>query len=255
VTKAQEKPTTEWENTTKRFVCFLDILGFKDMVMRKSHSEIYEMLSRFSKAKNKLQNLTKSNLQVYYDTDNYIVTFSDSIVIFSKSDRFEDLEYLLFSTSWLFNQALKNNIQLKGGLAHGEVSLNKDDQIYFGQAIIDAYNIEEDVNYLGVVAHNSIDEYLSNQNLIDSDLFQAYLFESKTPLKSGHITHHNLNWFLDFSSISNKNPQDEKIKEIDAMLMGFKKQSSGTTRRYSENTLDFFHNNLVNKKIIIEAPI
>jgi len=47
----EEKTTNKkpWNLTDKRFVCFLDIMGFKDLVMRNSHDEIYKMLNELSK--------------------------------------------------------------------------------------------------------------------------------------------------------------------------------------------------------------
>ena len=37
---AKKEKRTNWIPTDKRFVAFFDILGFKDLVMRTSHSEI-----------------------------------------------------------------------------------------------------------------------------------------------------------------------------------------------------------------------
>ena len=39
---------TKWIPTDKRFVAFLDLLGFKDKVMRSTHEEIYEELHKIS---------------------------------------------------------------------------------------------------------------------------------------------------------------------------------------------------------------
>lgn len=45
-----------WSPTSKRFVCFLDIMGFKDLVMRNSHKEIYDLLTKLSKHRDTLEN-------------------------------------------------------------------------------------------------------------------------------------------------------------------------------------------------------
>ncbi len=36
--------TDKWIATGRRYVCFIDIMGFKDMVATKVHSEIYKMM-------------------------------------------------------------------------------------------------------------------------------------------------------------------------------------------------------------------
>tara|TARA_R110002033_G_scaffold37974_1_gene77168 strand:+ start:18106 stop:18738 length:633 start_codon:yes stop_codon:yes gene_type:complete len=191
--KKNEK--TNWKPTDDRFVAFLDILGFKDLVMRKSHEEIYKSLNEISKSK-KLIEKAALELDIVGDAEVYVVSFSDSIVIFSKNDSLENFRYFLLATRWLFTGAFNKQIPIKGAMAHGEISLNKTEQIYFGQPIIDAYLMEEDVNYMGVVAHNSIDEYFANiKNQEDKNRFEKMLIEEKTPLKCGLLTHTNLNWF------------------------------------------------------------
>ena len=35
---------TPWEVTTERYVAFIDIMGFKNMVERSTHEQIYKMM-------------------------------------------------------------------------------------------------------------------------------------------------------------------------------------------------------------------
>lgn len=251
MTENKKKETTKksnWKTTDKRFVGFIDLLGFKDKVMRKNHSEIYDELSKIAKAKKAIEQVSEKidDTNYFNDSDIYIVSFSDSIVMFSKNDSYKNFEYFLVMLRYLFSDAIGQGIALKGGIAHGEISLNKSEQIYFGQSIIDAYFIEEDVNYLGVTCHNSIDTYLqSNANEVDKSLIMnGLLFEALTPLKCGKITHTNLDWFLMLAT--NKNlAKEELIKEIKTSLKNFNHTVSGSARRYVDNTLELF-NNLVN---------
>ncbi len=220
---------SKWKDTDNRFVAFIDILGFKDLVMRSSHKEIFEKLKNISEIKKGLENFNKNQKKIG-DAEIHIVSFSDSIVIFSKSDDFNNLGYFLVATSWLFAKAIEKRVPLKGGIAYGEISLDRKKQIYFGQPIIDAYEMEENVDYMGVVAHNSIDSYISEikdkqqKQKIDG----VMLFEEETPLKKGNKTNHNnLNWFRILEASG-------KITDI---INSFKKNCSGGPRRYIENTL------------------
>ena len=212
---------TNWKPTDNRFVAFLDILGFKDLVMRKSHEEIYQTLKLISESKGLVEEAA-NKLDIVGDAEVYVVSFSDSIVIFSKNDNIENFKYFLLATRWLFTGAFEKQIPIKGAIAHGEISLNKTEQIYFGQPIIDAYLIEEDVNYMGVVAHNSIDEYISKiNNKKDLNYINDILFEEKTPLKCGLLTHMNLNWF---KIIKDEDKEDIDILHIKAKINLFKRQ-------------------------------
>jgi hypothetical protein len=247
---------TNWKTTDKRFVAFIDILGFKDLVSKNNHAEIYEQLSKISKTKKFLENIAENGkiLEKYKDAEIYIVSFSDSIVIFSKNDDINNFYFFLLAVRWLFAKTIEAKIPIKGGLAHGEVSLNKSEQIYFGQAIIDAFMMEEDVNYIGVVAHNTIDNYI-NINKIElqktRDKLSEVLFEDKTPLKCGNINHLNLNWFMK-AVISKEELTDiEKTKRINELITNFKYNTSGSPRKYIDNTIDFFNKNFENGNILL----
>ncbi|WP_291048101.1 MULTISPECIES: hypothetical protein, partial [unclassified Empedobacter] len=95
---------TNWKTTDFRFVAFLDILGFKDSIMRNTHDEIYSRLTSINKFKKSIE---KTNYSThldgcYSDTEVYIVNFSDSIVIFSKNDDKYNFEYFLIMVRYLF---------------------------------------------------------------------------------------------------------------------------------------------------------
>lgn len=222
-----KKKSTNWLPTDKRFVAFIDILGFKDLVMRSTHSKIYDLLSEISKLRGQIDNWKDTNDGRYSNSELYTVSFSDSIVVFSKSDSIEDFDLFIYSVHWLFAQAIEKSIPLKGSLAYGEISLNKSSQIYFGQPIIDAYLLEEEVNYFGIVAHNSIEKFYFDKK--EESKMQNVLTEFKTPLKCGQISHLNLLWFV-------KYPENKEFL-ID-LVKSFQFNVSGSPRRYIDNTLN-----------------
>lgn len=236
----EEEKSEEWLTTTNRFVAFFDILGFKDLVARKSHEEIHELLTKISDIQ---EILTKK----IYKTDGNIsiANFSDSIIIFSKDDSTATFFFdFLFTISYLFAKAIEYTIPLKGAIALGQISVDKKKQLYFGQPIIDAYLLEEELNYLGIIAHNSIDNYINSDEqrkaLFNIDL--STLFETSTPLKSGKISHINVNWFSMIGILETKD-----LKSIDFNLAlnkikNLKCNISGPPRKYIDNTLDVLEN-------------
>lgn len=228
-----------WIPTNKRFICFLDIMGFKDMVMRESHAEIYELLVQLSNHRSSLEN---PNLPTKYDSDSLkTVSFSDSIIIFTKDDSIECLELLSVSSSWLFAKAMESGIPLKGAISLGEMSTNITKQIFFGQPLIDAYLLEEDVAFYGIVIHNTVEKFLNNSK---SSLFEKIYFDCLIPLKSGKINHLILDWF----SALEDEKENIDIKEVLLKIMRKQREkTSGGPRKYIDNTIDVI-NQVFNQK-------
>jgi hypothetical protein len=249
-----KKKKTNWKTTDNRFVAFLDLLGFKDKVMRNSHDDIYSELNKISSLKKSIESSVTKDIitKNFEDVDIYIVSFSDSIVLFSKNDSIDNFKFFTFALRSIFASTIRNKIALKGGISHGTISLNKSEQIYFGQPIIDAYLIEEDVNYFGVVCHNSIDKYLKeNENLDVEILSNGYKFVN-TPLKCGTINHYNLDWYYT-ALLENERDlkDDEKVNVIINILKSFYVTVSGSPRRYVENSISIVEKMYSNNQITL----
>ncbi|MDR2457996.1 MAG: hypothetical protein LBD41_05905 [Clostridiales Family XIII bacterium] len=244
-----DKQISKWNITEKRFIVYLDILGFKDRVMRESHDKLYNDLVKIPISEDILNSILdkKSIKTVFGDVGIHYVKFSDSIIIFSKNDTIESFIMFLIVTRFVFGSILKKNFLVKGGMAYGTISLDKENQVYFGQPLIDAYLLEEDVNYIGIVAHNSIDEF--KQNIKGDDkkicaILNQLIFEGKSHLKSGLITHLNLNWFSQLignDNLSDKT-EDEIKNEIIKQLKKYYLSVSGSPRRYIDNTIECINN-------------
>ena len=139
---------SDWKVKTKRYVAFLDILGFKDYVMRNSIHAVYSRL----KALNALRpeedypdyELETSRRIKFYN-------FSDSIFIFSKDDEYDSLRHFLTYVKRVMRMALRKGIPLKGAIACGNIAVDVNYNVFCGQPIIDAYKLEEDLQYMGVV--------------------------------------------------------------------------------------------------------
>ena len=235
----KETPTkknieSEWPIKGERYVAYLDILGFKDLVARKTHDEIYNKLKEISVTKQMLQNLhNEEDEKLKNFTKNgriKVVTFSDSIIIFSEKADEDNLKYFIFSVSFIIARAFDLGIPMKGSVTFGEVSLNFKNQIFFGQAIIDAYLLQEEVQYFGIVVHNSF------ENMANNTVFnRIHYIEKKTPLKGGMIIHKNFNWFMYLKTDNVINEKENIIKKIES----FRLTTSGVTRKYIDNTLNF----------------
>lgn len=230
-----EKRNTNWIPTDNRFVAFFDILGFKDRIMRSSHQDIYKDLENLHSEFDLIQT---QNVLDEFDTGVHFVNFSDSFAIFSKSNSIEDFSAFCYITAHSFIKILELNIPVKGAVAYGLCSVNKENRIFFGQPIIDAFQLEEDLNYLGIVCHHTFTKYLEDFNGDKTKLvsLNKMLKEHKTPLKSGIITHTNIAWY--------ETPGNDDIKKHLELLNNFRFTMSGSARKYLDNTIGIINKTL-----------
>lgn len=232
----------KWKITNNRFVVFIDILGFKDLVMRETHEKVLELLNQTRT----LNGYIFKNYRNFYQ-DIHIVTFSDSIILFTNGELPQEFNDLITVSGNLLARMLSIGIPVKGAIAHGKISVDKENQIFFGQPIIDSYQLCEDLVYLGIVAHNSIDKYIHGMEDVVKRLLNIYIIEFETPFKYGTITHTNLNWFM-FSTLlfrtNNKINKHSTSNFSDWLLNSLatlKNNVSGHPRRYIENTFRIFN--------------
>jgi len=205
--------------TRNRFVAFLDIMGFKDRVARNDHNEILKELELF-------QSNISQYVSYHRNANVQIALFSDSILIYSQDDTVDSLHALADITSHIMMYAIQQEkpIPLKGAIAAGRMTCNQTKQLYFGQALIDAYLLEENVKYYGVLVHHSAEKYIKKED------FKEFR-DIKAPLKSGEIAHYELHWY---DAVIKKEGKNEKtVKEC---LNNLRLTVSDEPRKYIDNT-------------------
>jgi hypothetical protein len=115
----------------------------------------------------------------------------------------------------------KVGLPLKGSIAYGNTTVDLKNNIYFGQPIIDSYLLQDDLKYMGVVCHNSIESKFQEEP-------NGLIFECKTPFGNGKFTHKNINWFI----------SDPTGKQMIQTIKNFRLNASGSTRKYIDNTIE-----------------
>lgn len=221
-------------NTANRFVAFLDIMGFKERVGRTSHNKLLDQLTKFNR------DIT-SYIGKYQNSEIQLAQFSDSIVLFSNDATQKSLKTLAEVTRGIMQTAIKQQIPIKGAIAQGQITCDIPKQLFFGQALIDAYLLEENIHYYGILVHHTAESSvtkLSSENMIFKDI--------KAPLKSGKISHYELSWYTD-DNIQNAK---EKIEEISTALKDIRQTVSDAPRKYIDNTLDVINEYYQTENII-----
>jgi hypothetical protein len=213
-----------WKKRTKRFVLFIDILGFKDLVARKSHNYVEKKLEVLSNLLESIPNELDFAKISKYQTR--AVSFSDSIVVFSRGDSKNDVQKILMDAHHIQYVAFKNQIPIKGSISHGVITVDFKKSIFFGQPIIDAYLLHEEMQILSIVvdhqAEKTINDFKSKLN-VDRNLLM-YL----TPMKCGKVNHKLLRL------------SDATMEEGVVWLNELYYSVSGKPRVYIDNTLSLY---------------
>lgn len=208
------------KNTTERFVAFLDIMGFKDRVARTNHTSLLAQLTAFNK------DITQY-IGKYKTTEIQLAQFSDSIVLFSNDITQRSLMTLAEVTRGIMQTAIKLQIPIKGAIAKGMITCDISKQLFFGQALIDAYLLEENIHYYGILVHHTAEKSVIE---LGGGIFK----DIKAPLKGGNISHYELCWYLE-DTIGRGNAAVGGIKDKLKMI---RQTVSDAPRKYIDNTLD-----------------
>jgi hypothetical protein len=220
----EKKENKEWEVTTNRFVAFFDIMGFKDLVFRKEHSEIVKLLESISKNREALELINNHKAQdgsiETGHTRSY--TFSDSIIFFSSGDSKADLTKILLDCALILAFSLDAGIPIKCAISYGQITVNVEKSVFFGQPIIDAYLLNEELLMYTIVLDNLAERKI--KELLAEKFSEVFTFY-KTPLKAGKINHYL------------KIPGQRK-NLLDAVHKLYE-HVAGRPRQYIDNTIEF----------------
>lgn len=149
------------------YVAFLDILGFKNIILSKSVNnfdqvnEIFELLIRI---RNEIIHENNS-VEADYDfsktvEETMIRISSDSVVIATPAIFKNSLSFITECCRRYQSELLKKEILIRGAITKGDFYLNKEKM--FGKALVDAYVYEEnDAKYPRIILNKKIvNEYL-----------------------------------------------------------------------------------------------
>lgn len=156
----------------ERYVAFIDILGFREMVarMRRAPNFYQEMLSNLSAMRDTLPPREEKAV-----TDLRIQTFSDSIVL-STGPTPDGLWHLLFVVHDLTNALLPRGIFIRGGVARGR--MHHENDILLGEAMVEAYDLESKVaGHPRIVLSKQV--WLDSQQAANADPVWATYYSSR----------------------------------------------------------------------------
>jgi len=226
----------KWEINANRFVAYLDIMGFKDMVARMKSEDIYILMK-------KLRDVLHSSTKIDWSFDKMtyldVASFSDSIIIYSKDDSSKSLENILCSLSSIISEMLLCKIPFRGALSWGKMILDRDNSIVFGQPLIDSYFLQEELNFYGIVLHASAEYKISRMKKEDLLTPTMFLQLYDCPFKNGKSN--NLTIFPMRSIIyeGKEKESEDDCNKILKSVHDLRYRTSGSLRKYIENTEEY----------------
>lgn len=248
--------TNKKKETDEKFVLYADIMGFKERIMRITHEDLGKDLETL------MSSLTDWFEPFAQNVESFKVSFfSDSILIIDNSTK-DGFNRISKAAAGLMHVFLKESFPIKGVISKGKFTYNKEKNLLFGQALVDAYLLQEEVHYYGIVAHHSVDKDIKKfaKGWLDKNgkLKNNPYIISPIPFKSGTITHYHLAYNLISCKREVGKETQKTNKKIIQYLNNIRETVSGAPRIYVDKTLGVLSDDLCrfeNKKQGAEFPL
>jgi hypothetical protein len=140
--------------TENRIVCFIDVLGYSEIVRQFELTQDLSIVEKIQIAFNESMDFISSpdvNVFTKEQIDQYkkrilFKTFSDNIMIaaiYSETTFFTIFEYVLTFSNAFQNNMLRRGVYTRGGISHG--LFYSDENIIFSHALVKAYEVESKI--------------------------------------------------------------------------------------------------------------
>ena len=129
---------------TKRWFCYIDLLGFSNLV---NSSNISGVITTYLDVLDKMEGLAgpKKNRGIYYSW------FSDTFIIYSRGPSTEYFVRIEQISRLFFQKLVFKGIPARGALTFGPLYSHLNRNIFVGPALIDAHHYGEAQNWIGFV--------------------------------------------------------------------------------------------------------
>jgi len=227
----EDEKDKDWQIAAERYVVYIDIMGFKNMVAAQPPAVIYKMMKEINSSRD---SSARIGLIAGQDKMKFLIkstTYSDSIMLYSRDSSPMSLDLILLATSRLVADLFEKRIPHKGAIACGIMTLDDENSIFFGQPLIDAYLLQDELHFYGVVAHHTAELKLTKEN-------QVGLIQYECPLKNGGVNHKAVIPIFLHYYFKEEDPTKHQSLQDGLTSMYF--MASGHLRKYYDNTKRYF---------------
>jgi hypothetical protein len=162
----------------------------------RDHREAWEMLSALEIALTRSKGVTivseKSEDSIHITEMVKSVAFSDTIILYSNADSPRDFLAIFTAVVNLFSKALHLRVPIRIGLSKGIFYADEQRSMYAGPALIEAFDIGEASQWLGIVLSASVAKDAFSQNLRKGT--SNIVVDWDVPTKTGTVKASVANW-------------------------------------------------------------
>lgn len=178
-----------------RYVAHLDILGMSDLVSR-NLDEAWGMLSDLVAVRDHVNTLalefTDTGDTVTIRDAIKIVTFSDTIILFTKTNSQSELRAMIVLVAEMFHKAIVSCVPVRVGISLGKFYFNDLKSMYAGPALIEAYRVGERSQWLGISLADSVKDAAIELRMASKN--SEVVVNWDIPCKTGNINGCAVNW-------------------------------------------------------------
>lgn len=216
-----------WSIEGERLLLYADVMGFKSRVATRSHKQLKDEILDFRFAWDAKTSCLKLGDYLKF------VQFSDSMLLVVQGIDSKMFNLLTQAAVCLMQTAMEKGFPIKGAIAQGLFSLDNEKQLYFGQPLVDASLLHDQLKFYGIAVHNSAEKTIK----ANSDILRPY---TKTPIyiEKGKVSHYHLCWNTLNSGYKYENITDKCNKWLDTI----EESVSGEPRMYVDRTRDVLKN-------------
>ena len=198
----------------KRYVVFLDILGFSNFIENNDIENVQYKLNKFlcatfGLAGWKVNSNPQNKFDIYLHKDINFILLSDSIILYTNNGSSENFNRIVETTSIFLLKGLEHKFPLRGAITCGELFVNEEgktdnkvslQQIY-GKALVKAYRLEGTQKWSGCIIDNEIIEELNHNEKFSIYKKKNYILKYNVPSKICNKEYYVVNWIKDKNSI------------------------------------------------------
>jgi hypothetical protein len=140
----------------QRWVCYLDVLGFKKLVGRNA---IETSVNTYFRSREIVERWLRKGNSIE------LACFSDTFILYSRDDSAGHFSRIEQAARWILNENLQARIPIRGALSCGEFYSDSENNIFIGRALLEAYGFGEKQNWIGFILCRSATRRLTTLRL------------------------------------------------------------------------------------------
>lgn len=158
----------------RRWVAYFDLLGTRARIKSQNYLQVFVV---YAQALEQLKLRNKDAPPISH------ACFSDTFLIYSETDSGEDFVYMDMVARWFAYNLIVAKIPVRGALACDDFYTDRNNSLYFGPALVEAYEYGEAQDWLGFLLAPSAVSQLEKLGIPAGErLNYAY---AKLPFKTG----------------------------------------------------------------------